>query len=69
MGLAPQTRHGNALVRGYALAERPFAAFWPLQLVLDGSLGPLCRPNTDTFNAVMEVLAFAPHCSACAATD
>ena len=55
MGIQPQTRHGNALVRGYAISDRPFMAAWPMQLVVDGLLGPQCPPNTDTFNAVMEV--------------
>lgn len=55
MGIRPTTQHGNALVRGFAITNRPFMAGWPLQLVTDGMLGPRCRPDTNTFNAIMEV--------------
>ncbi|KAK9786294.1 hypothetical protein WJX73_001678 [Symbiochloris irregularis] len=54
MGITPTISHANALVRAYAVMDRPFATWWPLSLVMDGTLGPLCRPNTDTFNAVMQ---------------
>ena len=53
--MPPETRHANALIRGVAISRYPHEADQALQIILGGSLGPDCRPNMDTYNALLEV--------------
>ena len=55
LGVPPETRHANALIRGVAVSRYPHEANKALAIILGGCLGADCRPNMDTYNAVLEV--------------